>query len=196
MDVDADTKREDDERGPSKPRGERDRRDSVREREKDRERDRDRRDRSRASSPARRRAEMLTDLPLARRRGDHWDGEDRRNDVRLFSPFFFPCDIALNLSFLVLAAALATSTGQIEDPLPFSLSQTLPLAGEATQGGRRGPFALALTRARWRWWGQQQTRRGLLPLARRTNERRPRRGRRVCEAEQAREQGLCRQPQL
>lgn len=51
MDVDADMKRSDDERGPSKPRGERDRRDSVRERERDRERDRERRDRSRASSP-------------------------------------------------------------------------------------------------------------------------------------------------
>ena len=51
MDVDADMKRSDDERGPSKPRGERDRRDSVRERERDRGGDRERRDRSRASSP-------------------------------------------------------------------------------------------------------------------------------------------------
>jgi len=61
MDVDADMKRSDDERAPSKPRGERDRRDSVRERERDRERDRERRDRSRASSPGRLRVSTLTD---------------------------------------------------------------------------------------------------------------------------------------
>lgn len=84
MDVDADMKRSDDERGPSKPRGERDRRDSVRERERDRER----RDRSRAFSPSRLRVSTLIDLPIARRRGDHWEGDDRRNDVRFFSLFF------------------------------------------------------------------------------------------------------------
>ena len=93
MDVDADVKRSDDERGPTKPRGERDRRDSVRERERDRER----RDRSRVSAPARLRASTLTDLPIARRRGDHWEGDDRRTDVRFFSPNFF---FSLELTFL------------------------------------------------------------------------------------------------
>ena len=85
MDADAEMKRSDDERAPSKPRVERDRRDSVRERE----RDRDRRDRSRASSPARFRVSTLRYLPTARRRSDHWDGDDRRTDVRFFSQFFF-----------------------------------------------------------------------------------------------------------
>ena len=84
MDADAEMKRSDDERGPSKPRGERDRRDSVRERERDRER----RDRSRASSPGRFRVSTLRDLFTARRRSDHWDGDDRRNEVRLFSQIF------------------------------------------------------------------------------------------------------------
>jgi hypothetical protein len=88
MDVDTDVKRSDDERGPSKPRGERDRQNSVRERERDHERDRERRDRSRASTPGRLRISTLTDLPIARRRSDHWDGDDKRTDVRFFSPLF------------------------------------------------------------------------------------------------------------
>jgi hypothetical protein len=123
MDVDADMKREDDERGPSKPRGERDRRDSVRERERDRERDRERRDRSRAPSSGRFRVSTLTTLPTARRRSDHWEGDDRRTDVRFFSRVF-----SLKLTFLVVAAALATSKGQVKVPFRFSFSQTLPFA--------------------------------------------------------------------